>query len=942
MKYLKIAYLFLLTLSSNLLLGQTTTVDVSQLDKEIPIDPTVKTGILSNGLTYYIKQNSRTKDKAELRLVVNAGSILEDEDQLGLAHFVEHMAFNGTESFKKNELINYLQNLGVEFGADLNAHTGFDETVYKLSVPTNDEAIFDTSLKVLREWADGITFDDEEIDNERGVVAEELRARSGAGMRMYYQSIPVITNNSRYAKRSPIGTLDVILNSKYDAMKRFYRDWYRPDLMALVLVGDFDVDETEEKIKKAFQSIAPVKKAKERVYYTIPENKEPAITVITDKEARGVSISIYHKKEKEEIVTLKDYKQKLLQKMYTGMLRQRLTEVELLPDAPFLSASAGIGKFLSNQDCYYLRATLKEDKVKHGIKALLLENERAKKYGFTTSELERYKALLLNNANLYKKETGKLPTKYYVEQFIDNFTDATPIPGEEFVYNFYKNVLPSITVDEVNKISQEWIRDNNIAVVVNAIEKAELNLPSKKDVLEMLSSSTTQEIAPYKDSFVAKELMSEKPKEGKLLSTKYNANIDVTTWEFANGVTVMVKPTKFQNDLISMSGFRSGGSSVVPDSLYVSARYAGNIIKNSGINSISNTDLQKLNMGKTVKVTPYINYYDDLFSASSTSADLETMLQMIHLYFTVPNKDVDVFNAFKEQLKSSSKDQDTSPGAFFQKKKSEIMSQNHLRAIPLTEKQIEEELDLDEAYSFYKNHFSSANGFTFIFVGSLDVAIMKQYATQYLGGLPSNLKEKISWRDTGLRRPKGVIKKTYIKGMDDKSSVTINFSGDLDFSIEKKEQISLLGKLLKIKLTEELREKMSGVYGVRVSGFASNKPNDWYRLSIDFTCAPENVKKLTDKVYEEIEKIKKNGASEIDIHKIKEAELSNAKDYLKINGYWTSKLKTAHEYHLNKDEILDYESGIDKINSAYFQEAAKTYFDEENIVELILMPEKTE
>ncbi|MDO5980934.1 M16 family metallopeptidase [Flavivirga spongiicola] len=937
MKNITVIIIIILTLFIGETVAQTTSFNT-----HIPIDPSIKTGKLSNGLAYYLKRNAKPENKAELRLVLNVGSVLEDDDQQGLAHFIEHMAFNGTKSFEKNKLIDYLQSLGIEFGADLNAHTGFDETVYKLSVPTDDEAIFNTSLQVLREWADGITFDDEEIDNERGVVAEELRARSGANMRMFYQSIPAITNNSRYAKRLPIGMLDVILNSEYETMKRFYRDWYRPDLMALVLVGDFNVDETEIKIKKLFDDIAPVKKAKERIYYEIPNNIKPAVTIITDKEARGVNISVYHKKKGKAITTLKEYKQVVLQELYSGMLRQRLDEIEVLPDAPFLTATAIIGKFFGNMHSYSLRANLKEDKIKEGIESILIESEKARRYGFTESELERYKSVILNNANIYKKEIGKIPTRYYVEQYIDHFTHGDPIPGDNFIYEFYKEVLPAITLEEVNKVGAEWGKQQNIAVVIKSIAKDGLRLPSKSEILKILSSSYTKDIEPYSDKLGNLELMPEKPKPGKIVKTEYHENVDITTWKLDNGVTVIAKPTDFQNDLIVMNGFRPGGSSLSPDSLYVSAREAGNIISSSGVNNISNIDLKKLNMGKTVRAVPYINFYEELFSGSSSSADLERMLQMVHLYFTAPNKDANVFDVHKERLKSTYKDRDNSPGAFFEKKKSEVMTQNHLRGVPLTEGQIENELKLDEVYNFYKKRLESANNFTFIFVGSFELETLKKLVTGYLGSLPSNLKEENSWKDIGLRRPKGVIKKTFVKGIDDKSKVTINFTGELDFSPEKKGQISLLGKLLKIKLTEKLREKMSGVYGVQVSGFAINKPYDWYRMNIRFTCAPENVDKLIRKVFEEIEKIKNEGVSEADINKIKEAELANIEERLKLNYYWVSQIKNVNEFNLNYDDILDYETKINKIDSEYFKQSANIYFNMNNYAQFILMPENEE
>lgn len=938
MKKIKAVIFMYLGFCVNGLLAQTTI----NLNKEIPVDPTVKIGKLSNGLTYYLKQNKKPADKAELRLVINAGSVLEDEDQLGLAHFVEHMAFNGTTNFKKNDLIDYLQSVGIEFGADLNAHTSFDETVYKLSVPTDNSEIFNTSLQVLRDWADGITFSNEEIDNERGIVAEELRARSGARMRMYYQSIPILANNSRYAERSPIGKLDVIMNSKYDAMKRFYRDWYRPDLMALVLVGDFDVEEVEKKIQKLFKDLKPVnKKKKERIYFGIPENKDPAIAIITDPEAQNVTAAVYYKRQKAEKKTLYDYKTQVVQRLYSGMLRQRLSEVEVSADSPFLSASAGIGKFLGDKDSYYLRVRLEEDKINTGIERLLEESERARRLGFSKSELERYKSALLNSTNVRKKETGKLSSRYYLEQYIDNFTDGKPIPGDAFDYDFYNNVFPNITVEEVNKIGDEWIGQTNIAIVLNAPDKESLQLPSEGDLMKMLQDLPAKKIDPYVDELANVELMSVKPAPGKIVETSYNNVIDVTKWRFSNGVTVIVKPTKLQNDLISMSGFRPGGSSTVSDDLYVSARNAGNIIGSSGINNITAINLKKLNMGKTVRVTPYINFYDDLFRGSSSFENLERMLQMTHLYFTSPNKDEGVFGSNKARMISITKNVDKNPGTVFENRISAVMSQNHLRAIPLTETQIEEGLKLDEAYDFYKERFSSANGFTFIFVGSFEVEAIKEYAMQYLGSLPSDMDTKSSWKDIGMRRPEGIIRETIVKGIDNKSKVDMRFTGKLKFSLAKKKQMQLLAKLLRIKLNEEMREKMSGVYGVQVSGYAADRPYDWYRMNIRFTCAQENIEALKNKVLEEIEKIKLNGPSEADLEKVKKAELTNWKDRQKYNGYWVGILRNAYEYGFNPERSLSYDKEIMKLTSNDFKEAAITYFNNENYAEFILIPEKT-
>lgn len=936
MNKIKLIIWTLITLYASLCYGQNS----FELSNKVPIDPTIKMGRLSNGLTYYLKQNKKPGNRADLRLVVKVGSTLEDEDQLGLAHFVEHMAFNGTTNFAKNEMIDYLQSVGIEFGADLNAHTSFDETVYKLSVPTDEEDVFDTGLQVLRDWAGGITFDNQEIDNERGIVAEELRARSGARMRMYYQSIPALTNNSRYAERTPIGKLDVILNSEYDAMKRFYRDWYRPDLMALVMVGDFDVDELEKKIKKLFKDLKPLtKKPRERTTYTIPDNTETKVSIVTDEEAPTVSAAFYYKQAHENVVTLEDYKQKVLERLYTGMLRQRLSDIEVTTNSPYLSASTVIGKFLGDKDSYYLRASLEEDKIMKGIEAMLTESERAKRHGFTNSELDRYKALLLNQKNTIRKETGKLSSRFYLEQYIDHFTDNKPIPGDEFDYQFYSHIFPDISVEDINEVAKKWVGNHNIAIVLNAPKKESLELPSEEELVKLLEDVKNKKIEPYKDALASVKLMMEMPQPGTIVETRHNHVIDATTWRFANGVTVIAKPTELQNDIINLGGFRPGGSSVAPDELYVSARNAGTIIGASGINGISATDLKKLNMGKTLRLSSYINFYDDLFRGLSSSENLDRMLQMTHLYFTSPNKDEGVFNNRKAGMIASVKNADKNPDMLFEQKISEAMNQNHLRGVTLTEQQIEEELNLDDTYAFFKERLASANGFTFIFVGNFNLDTLQSYATKYLGSLPSNTNETSNWRDIGLRKPEGIVKETVVKGIGDKSKVDMNFIGTLNFSPKEKRKMVLLAKMLRIKLTEEMREKMAGVYGVQVSGFATDRPYDWYRMSVRFTCAPDNIEVLKETVFEEIEKLKANGPTAEDLEKIKEAELANLKEMQKYNGYWESILKNAHEYGGNPEDALKAEEKIHALTIEEFQEAATTYFNEKNYAEFTLLPE---
>ena len=935
MNLFKTSVLFCLV--SFLSFGQAT--NSVELQLEIPTDPSVKIGELENGLTYYIKNNPKAKDKAELRLVINAGSVLEEEHQQGLAHFLEHMAFNGTRNFEKNELIDYLENLGVSFGADLNAHTGFDETVYKLSLPT-DEETFNTGMQILRDWADGITLSHSEIDLERGVVAEELRGGRHVGRRMFESYIPVITNDSRHSKRFPIGLEEVVLNSEYSAIKDFYNDWYRPDLMAVIIVGDVEIAETEAKIAEVFGSLKKRKDARERVNYGIPDNEETTVAVVTDEEATDVKLQVYYKQKAKDVELLEDYREILVNRLYSGMLNSRMVEKIEKGNAAFLQGGVFIGWFLADKNSYYISGSLKEDAIEEGIESILDEHERARRMGFTQAELDRYKKSLLNSADLARKEEGKRNSKLYVEDYIDHFMNQEPIPGAEFTYEFYAEHLPHINLEEVNAVPEKWIKEDNISIVLAAPEKEGLEIPAEEELLGLLENSTKRELEPYVDTYEERALMEVLPTPGKVVSSEYSEAINTTTLKLSNGIKVVLKPTTLQNEIVSMSGFRWGGSSLAPDEIYVSARTASELVNSSGLNGLSATELRKVNTGKSVSVKPSINFYEELMNGSSATKDLETMFQLTHLFFTAPNKDENAFAAFKQRMIENSKNPEANPSRFFYNDIYSVMSQNHLRAVPISSETYEAELDQEIALDFYKKRFASADNFTFIFVGNFEVEEIKPLLERYLASLPVKNEGKDQWRDIGLRHPKGKIKKEYHRGKEDKAEVVLHFTGEIDFDLEKKELLSALASVVKLRLYDELREKRGGVYGVRVQGFTTEAPYEWYRLGIEFTGDPAKVEELIAATLDQIELLKKDGVTEEEVQKVKEALRLNVKEGLTYNNYWVGKLKEAIKYGKDPEDILNYEEKINRITAKDLQKTARKYFNPDNFAQFILYPEQ--
>lgn len=909
------------------------------LAREIPSDPDVLTGKLENGLTYYIKKNSKPEDKIEFRLALNAGSILEDEDQQGLAHFVEHMAFNGSKNFEKNELVNYLQSIGVEFGADLNAYTSFDETVYMLPIPVGDPEVLDKGMRVLEDWASGLQFSEEEIDKERGVVIEEWRLGQGASQRMRDRWFPVMFKDSRYAERLPIGKKEVIENASYETIRNFYKDWYRPDLMAVIAVGDLDPKEMELEIKKRFGKLKNPKKPRERTEFEVPSHQQTYVAIEQDKEASFTQVQlVYKQNDQKKTETLAEYRLQLTYRLFNSMLNQRLSELRQSAEPPFVFGSTSYGKMVRTKKTYSSFAMTGEDGVLNGLTALVRENERVRQYGFTTGELERAKKRLLNSMDKEVKEKEKTESRRHASSLVSSFLNNSTVISPDFTYQFAKQQFDGVTVEEINKYAPKWIKENDRVVVITGPERENSEV-TEAAILALLKQVSEEEIGQYEDAIAGAELMASKPVKGSILSEKTIDAVDITEINLSNGVRVILKSTDFQNDEILLSAYSHGGGSLYEDEFHHSASYAGTVVSESGVADYSSTDLSKLFSGKTVRVRPFIGTYSEGFNGSAAPKDLETMMQLIYLYFTAPRKDEGSFTSYKTRNTMLFQNLMSNPQFFFQNESIKILSQNHPRVGGFPSPEDLEKIDLEKAYEIYGERFSDPSSFTFFFVGNFENDKIRGLLTTYLASIPSETKAE-TWKDLGIRPPKGKLEKVILKGTDPKSQVSINYRGLAAYSISENYKLISLGEVLTNRLIDLIREEKSGVYGVGARGSIGQRPYENYNFSISFPCAPENVAELKQAVYDEIELIKKEGISEEDLKEIKEAQRIDRKENLQKNRYWISNLSTFYSYKRDLNEFYAFEKMIEELTANDLKEAASKFLIDSNLIEIVMMPEE--
>jgi zinc protease len=903
----------------------------------LPVDARVRQGVLPNGLRYYVRVNREPPARAELRLVVRAGSILEDEDQLGLAHFVEHMAFNGTRSFAKQELVGYLERVGMRFGADINAYTSFDETVYTLTLPTDTPSVLETGVRILGEWADGVTFDSVEVEKERGVVLEEWRLAQGSASRIEEKEFPVLVAGSRYPQRRPIGTPESLRTFRREALRRFYREWYRPELMAVVAVGDFDPDRVEAMIRERFGALRNPEGARPRPSYDVPSHAETVVSVATDAEATGSSIGLYLKSRPTLWTTVESYRRWLVEGLAAGMLSSRATERIQRPDSPFLDVSTFQGRFLYPLSVYLLNVRVPDEGIERGLRELVLELERADRYGFASTELERQKQLTLRQTEQRYLERQRTGSGGLAAEYVADFAyGGLPLAIED-EYRLQRALLARITPAEVNAVAREWIGERDRVVLVHAPRRDPVAVPDAQTLRAVVRAASSQAVTAYTDSVSDAPLVARPPAPGGIVSERRIEAVGVTEWRLSNGVRVLLKPTDYRPDEVVLAGRSPGGSSLVADSDYLAALTASAVVQAGGLGELSINELTKRLAGKVAGVGAEIGESAELVSGSGSPHDLETLFQLVYLKFTAPRVDSAAVEAYRSQAKSWLADRSASPEEVFSDSLRAVLTQHHPRARPLASEDFDR-LDMDRSLAIYRDRFADASDFTFYLVGSFDPERVRPLVARYLASLPSLARVERA-RDLGIRPPRGVVTTTVRKGVEPKALTQIVFTGDADFSRETVYTLNALADVLRLRLRDVLREDRGGTYGVQVGAGAAREPRPRYQLTIGFGADPARLDELTRAAFAELEKLRRDGPTEAELAKVREMELRSRETDLRSNDFWLAQLMSYDAQGWDMAGILAYPRWVQGLDAETVRAAAARYLDFSNYVQGSLLPE---
>ena len=923
------------------LLVFTASLTWAQPSKEVPVDADYRIGKLDNGLTYYIRHNTEPAGRASFYIIQNVGAILEKDSQNGLAHFLEHMAFNGTKHFPGKDLLEKLEKHGVAFGRNINAYTSWDETVYNLSdVPVGKPGLADTCLMILADWSDFLTLDGDEIDDERGVIKEEWRTRRNASWRMMTGMFSVLFEGSQYAVRDIIGDTTVIKDFHPDTLRAFYHDWYRTDLQAIAVVGDINVDEVEEKIKDIFSSIPPVDDPLPRPESLLVPREGTHYLLVTDPEASETSASLYIiDRHPDKRARDMDYiRDGFVISLMNGMMRDRFSEIVQKGTPPFISGRLGYGSFVArNYGAMTLTASVRENEEAGGFEAALTEMERVRRHGFTEGELKRVKATMLSNfENLYKQK-DKIDNDTWADQIKEHFLTDEPIPSLEVQYSYYKEILPLITPEEVSERLRGLISDDNRFIVVE--EPDDKDHLTEEAVMDIVAKVAAADIPPYEDIARESELIADTLHGAEVIRSVALPQFSATEWTLSNGARVVFRHADYEKDNVSVTGYAFGGSSVYPDSLVPSLSLFSQVISMYGAGEFDNVTLKKMLAGKKASVSLGMQETMQTVAGTSTPKDFETLMQLLFLRFARPNYNREAYDAIMGRFAAVVTAMQKDPNKMMSDSLSMNITGYHPRTFLLTPESMKL-INFDDINHIYETAFDDASAFTFFITGNIEESYAREMAAKYIGSLPSRYVAEI-WRNLGIHQPDGkVMKEIAIPLAVPKATVVISYTAETKYKPANYLSMDVIQGILDLVYTEKVREEQGGTYNVSLNASSQKRPEEAATLLIAFECDPERVSELKAIVYSELEKMAENGPARVNLDKTVSNMLKTREEALQHNNYWAG---TIRNYYLNGIDINDpgnYGEILNDLTVKDIKKATKRFLSKADLLELVFVPEK--
>ena len=911
------------------------------LQDTIPLEAAIRTANLPNGVKYYIRTNNHPEGRVSLRLAVKAGSLYEADDQQGLAHLIEHMAFNGSAHFKPGELVAYFESIGARLGPHVNAYTSFDETVYMLEVPTARPGAVEKAITALADFAGGLTLTQTEVDKERGVVIEEWRGGLGASSRQRDKQFPILFYHSRYADRLPIGKPEIIRNAPVERLRTFYDTWYRPERMAVVAVGDVYVPMIEQTIASAFAPLAARAPAAPEPNHAVPLHTELLVSVATDPEVTQSSVSIERKRPRESELKVGDYRQQVVQRTIERMMDERFGELQRKADAKILGAGVNFGNLSQEVATFSMGAAVADGKLEDGIALLAVEAKRAREFGFTASELDRAKKAITASYARGYSERDKTESPSFAAEYIRNFLIQEPSPGIEYEYRIIQQFLPGVTVPDASQLAKSLLSDDSRVILAVSPQKAGIRIPTETELQAALTSASATTVTAWIDTSATRALMERAPTPGSVDSRRTLDDVGVTVVKFKNGVEAWLKPTDFKNDQVLFSLSSPGGSSLAEPSGYVEASLAPAYVDLAGFGGLKASDLQKVLTGQLVSARPFINLSTHGISGSAAPAQLETAMQLVFQEFSAPGDDPEAFALLKRQLDAMVANRGRAPAQVFGEKLAEVNTSNHYTSRPLTAERVGT-LDKTKMTDFYRDRFANAADFTLFMVGNFKVDEVVPLLAKYVGALPSNGKRTARFRDVGIHFPAETQRAKVEQGREPRGQTVISFYADPDPNDKDTESLSAATTILEITLRDILREDLGQTYTVSVGTTQPLPQRGEGHVEVRFGAAPENVEPMTARVIQEIKRLQQMGPSEDLLNRAKESARRTYEGALKQNDYWMRRLQNVTMYGGDPSDILKRGERIDSINSQKIRDAFTKYFPVERSTVVTLMPAATQ